>query len=88
MNDEDWDEEYNGEDDDLEEEEINEEEKINLNTASEKELADALGISKEKAGKIIDYREKHGEFADVEELENVPGFSGKVTEEMLNKLTV
>ncbi|TQV84500.1 ComEA family DNA-binding protein [Aliikangiella coralliicola] len=48
--------------------------KINLNTAGAKEIADVLtGIGMKKAIAIVDYRKAHGKFEKVEELAAVKG---------------
>lgn len=46
---------------------------VNLNSASVDELTSLDGIGPKTAQKIIDYREEHGGFANVEELLDVPG---------------
>lgn len=48
--------------------------KINLNTASAKELMKAKGINAAKARAIVAYRKKHGNFKSIEDLANVKGF--------------
>ncbi|HEY7866135.1 MAG TPA: helix-hairpin-helix domain-containing protein [Psychromonas sp.] len=48
-------------------------EKININKATGDQLAVIKGIGEIKAQAIIDYREVHGDFADVNELVKVKG---------------
>ena len=47
--------------------------RINLNTAGEKELCELPGIGPVRAKAILDYRKSHGPFASAEELLQVPG---------------
>lgn len=49
---------------------------LNINTASLAELDALPGIGPAKARAILQYREEHGAFADVEALAGVPGLSG------------
>lgn len=49
----------------------NQEEKINLNTATEAELQTISGIGAKKAQEIIRFRDEQGPFKTVEELKNV-----------------
>lgn len=61
---------------------------ININTASAEILAEELnGIGLKKAQKIIQYRDKVGHFASVEELMNVKGIGPKFMEVNKNLLT-
>ena len=55
----------------------NQEEKINLNTATEAELQTISGIGAKKAQEIIRFRDEQGPFKTVEELKNVPGIERK-----------
>ena len=48
-------------------------EKININKATGDQLAVIKGIGEKKAQAIIDYREVHGDFVDLNELVNVKG---------------
>lgn len=47
--------------------------KININTATIEELTALPGVGPSKAAAIIDFREKYGQFEDIEELLYVPG---------------
>ena len=46
---------------------------LDLNDASEEELAELPGIGEELARRIVTYREEHGPFMTVEELTEVSG---------------
>jgi competence protein ComEA len=48
--------------------------KINLNTATAKELLKVKGLNAPKARAIIAYRKKHGEFKSLDTLAKVKGF--------------
>ena len=56
---------------------IEDEEIVNINTANMKEIATLDGIGRIRARAIVAYREAHGEFCSLEDLENVPGVSKK-----------
>ncbi len=51
----------------------NESELININTATQTELETLSGIGPSMAMKIIDYRNKNGEFENIESIKEVPG---------------
>ncbi len=54
--------------------------KCNINTATAKEVEDALDITAEQAAAIVKYREEKGKFKGFEDLSKVPGFPvAKVT---------
>lgn len=46
---------------------------VNINTATEEELMTVEGIGPTLAGRIVAYREEHGDFETIEELDNVKG---------------
>lgn len=66
----------------------NQEEKINLNTATEAELQTISGIGAKKAQEIIRFRDEQEPFKTVEELKNVPGIGEKTVERLKDMLTV
>ncbi len=51
---------------------------VNVNTADADELQLLPGIGEVKAGYIIEYRQEHGPFCDVESLLEVPGIGRAV----------
>ena len=56
-------------------------ENVNINTANAKELARKLdGVGVKKAESIVTYREKNGDFADADELDDVAGIGPKTVE--------
>ena len=62
--------------------------KININTATIEELITLPGVGPTLAGRIVEYREKAGQFASVEELLNVKGIGEKNFEKIAEWLTV
>jgi competence protein ComEA len=56
--------------------------RINLNEADMDELAQVPGLGQRSAEMLIDYRNEHGEFEDWSDLDNVPGLSKSVIQEM------
>lgn len=57
--------------------EIEEEIKINLNTADTAQLQSLNGIGEKKAAAIIQYREENGSFQSIEDLKEVSGIGDK-----------
>lgn len=62
--------------------------KVNLNTASEQELAEVSDIGASRAKKIIEYRSSHGRFSSVDQLDEVEGFGKTLTQDEKNALEV
>lgn len=56
--------------------------RININTASVEELAALDGIGEGLAGRIVEYREKNGDFINTDELLNVSGIGDKTLEQI------
>ena len=56
--------------------------RININTAEAEQLILLPGIGEELAQRIVEYREMHGKFTSLKELENVKG----IGHETLNKI--
>lgn len=54
-----------------------EQEKININTATAKELEKLPGIGKVLSKRIIEYRQKYGSFNDVKDITKVRGIGRK-----------
>ena len=61
-------------------------EKINVNKATAKELETALALSSKEAEAIVSYREKNGNFKDLEDLKKVPDLDAKKLDEKKDKL--
>jgi len=62
--------------------------KVNINTASIEELVTLPGVGPTLAGRIVEYREKAGQFASVDELLNVKGIGEKNLDKIAEWLTV
>lgn len=61
---------------------------INLNTATLEELLTLPGIGETRAKDILSYRESHGEFQSIEEIQEVPGIGPGLFESMKELLTI
>jgi competence protein ComEA len=61
---------------------------LNINTATQQELAMLPGIGMKTAANIISYRQEHGPFATVDELQNVNGVGKKTLDKFRNNCTV
>ncbi len=60
---------------------------ININTADEYELAELPGIGEVLAGRIIEYREINGGFADINEIKNISGIGDAVFDAVSGMIT-
>ena len=61
---------------------------ININTALKEELMSLSGIGEAKAASIIDYRNKNGNFVNIEDIKNVSGISENIFEKIKDNITV
>ena len=62
--------------------------KININQADAKTLTTLKGVGKDRAVKIIEYREKNGPFQKIEDLMKVKGIGKKIFEQNKDVLSV
>ncbi len=60
---------------------------VNINTATQSELEGVKGLGPAKAKAIIEYREKHGPFKSVDELDKVKGFGKSSVEKLKGDLS-
>lgn len=63
-------------------------EKININTANEKELETLNGIGKATAEKIIQYRTENGKFDSIEDIMNVNGIGEAKFSNIKDKISI
>jgi len=64
-------------------------EKVNINTANAEQIATTMtGIGENKAKAIVEYRESHGKFKSIEDLENVDGVGLKTLEKNKDKISL
>ena len=63
-------------------------EKININQADAKTLTVLKGIGKDRALKIIEYREQNGPFLTIEDIMKVKGIGKKIFEQNKDVLSV
>lgn len=61
---------------------------ININTASVLELQVLDGVGPGRAKAIIEYREEHGDFTDIEQITEVYGISESIFEKFRDRVTV
>ncbi|SMB92881.1 competence protein ComEA [Thermanaeromonas toyohensis ToBE] len=62
--------------------------KVNINTAGLEELDSLPGLGPSLAQRIIEYRQQHGPFQNIEDLQNVPGIGAKRWENLKDLITV
>ena len=61
---------------------------ININTASQAELESLQGIGPAKAKAIVEYREKNGSFASVDDLKKISGIGSGTIKQLRDVVTV
>lgn len=61
---------------------------ININTATVEELTTIPGIGESRALSIIEYRETHGSFTNIESIKNVTGIKDGLFSKIKDKITV
>jgi len=61
--------------------------KVNVNTADMDALEALPGIGPELAQRILDYRQAHGPFAQIEDLLDVPGIGSGILEKIREEIT-
>jgi competence protein ComEA len=61
---------------------------ININTASLDDLTTLPGIGRQKANAIIEYRNTHGDYSNVEELLNIKGIGKKLLLKLDGKVAI
>ncbi len=66
----------------------NEKAKVNINTASAKELVKLSGIGEKKAEAIVAYRDDKGPFATTHDITKVKGIGDKIFEKIKDQITV
>jgi len=62
--------------------------KVNINSATVEQLQAVKGIGPKTAAAIVSYRDSHGSFKDVDDLENVKGIGTKKLNKIEDDLTV
>ncbi|RFF26750.1 MULTISPECIES: helix-hairpin-helix domain-containing protein [unclassified Wenzhouxiangella] len=66
---------------------VAEEMKVDVNTASAEQLAEALdGVGPAKSEAIVDYREKNGDFEHIDELVNVRGIGLRTVDQNRDRI--
>ncbi len=68
--------------------EAQEVQRVNINTATVEELVTLPGVGDSVARKIVEHREKNGNFKATEDLKNVKGIGEKNFEKMKELVTV
>ncbi|MHB1094510.1 ComEA family DNA-binding protein [Thiobacillus sp.] len=61
---------------------------VNINMATQSELEAVKGLGPAKAKAIITYREAHGNFKSLDDLDNVKGFGSASVEKLKGELSV
>lgn len=61
---------------------------VDINTATQSELESVKGLGPAKAKAIITYREAHGKFKSLDDLDNVKGFGSASVAKLKGELSV
>lgn len=61
---------------------------VNINMATQSELEAVKGLGPAKAKAIITYRQAHGNFKSLDDLDNVKGFGSASVEKLKGELSV
>ena len=67
---------------------IQENDKIDINTATLEQLDKLPGVGPSTAQKIIDYREKHGNYNSIEDLKKLGGIGDKTIDKLRDKVDI
>lgn len=62
--------------------------KLDLNTATKEQLMTLSGVGEAKADAILEYRAEHGRFQSIEELKEIRGIKERVFQKMKDKIIV
>ena len=62
--------------------------KVNINTADEAQLQRRTGVGQTRAQAIISYRQTHGAFQSIEDIQNVNGIKSGVYEKIKDNISV
>lgn len=62
--------------------------KVNINSATAKELQQLHGVGEKKALAIVEYRQQYGKFMSVDDLQKVKGIGPKFIEKNRNRLAI
>lgn len=62
--------------------------KININTADSQQLQELSGVGPSTAEKIIQYREDHGSYLFIEDIKNVSGIGDKIFAKFRDKICI
>lgn len=63
-------------------------EKVNINTASVEQLMQLDRVGEKYASRIVEYREKHGDFQKPEDIMNVKGIGKKTWEANKDRIVI
>lgn len=62
--------------------------KVNINTATEKQIAVLPGVGPKLASEVVNYRKTNGDFQEIEDLKKVNGIGDKKFEKMKNFIVI